>query len=86
MMAMQQGENPRRLRARLEKSGMIENLTAQIRERKAIEFVLSKAKFNEIPSEADRKGDVEAVDFAICGSGEPKEEASAETDETPEDE
>ncbi len=82
MMAIQQGENPRRLRARLEKSGMIENLTAQIRERKAIEYVLSKAEFNEIPSKSDREDDVEAVDFAICGAGDSTEEAPPADTET----
>jgi trigger factor len=40
MMAMQSGENPRRVRARLQKSGMIDNLEAQIRERKAVDVVL----------------------------------------------
>lgn len=86
MMSMQQGENPRRLRARLEKSGMIENLTAQIRERKAIEFVLSSAEFNEIPTEADRENDIEAVDFAVCGTGTPTEEPATDDDVESDDE
>lgn len=76
MMAIQQGENPRRLRARMEKSGMIENLNAQIRERKAVDFLLDKAKFTEIPSEPVREDDIEAVDFAICGSTEAEEETA----------
>jgi len=85
IMAMQQGENPRRLRARLEKSGMIENLTAQIRERKAIEFVLSKAEFNEVPAKTERDRDIEAVDYAICGTGESAEtEPEEESEESAE--
>ncbi len=85
MMAVQQGENPRRLRARLEKSGMIENLRAQIRERKAIDFVLESAEFNEIPSEPDREQDVEAVDFAICKPSESAEESQDDDTQADED-
>ena len=41
-MAEQRGESPRRVRARLEKSGVIENLEAQIRERKAVDIILDR--------------------------------------------
>lgn len=68
MMAFQSGETPRRLRARLVKTGVIENLEAQIRERKAVDVALDKAKYEESPMEDDLVGDlnVEAVDEAIC--------------------
>ncbi|NQV28580.1 MAG: trigger factor [Rhodopirellula sp.] len=68
MMAFQSGETPRRLRARLVKTGVIENLEAQIRERKAVDVALDKAKYEEVPMEDDLVGnqDVEAVDEAIC--------------------
>lgn len=68
MMSFQSGETPRRLRARLVKSGVIENLEAQIRERKAVDVALDKAKYEETPMEDDLVGDldVEAVDEAIC--------------------
>lgn len=68
MMAFQSGETPRRLRARLVKTGVIENLEAQIRERKAVDVALDKAKYDESPMEDDLVGDVdvEAVDDAIC--------------------
>ena len=51
MMAVQRGESPRRVRARLQKSGVIENLEAQIRERKAVDFILRSAQFEDVPVE-----------------------------------
>jgi len=67
MMAMQSGENPRRVRAKLQKSGMIENLEAQIRERKAVDVILDKAQFEDVPAEADDSSDdVEAVRYSLC--------------------
>lgn len=70
MMAFQSGETPRRLRARLEKTGIIENLEAQIRERKAIDIALNAAKYEEVASDVELVGDlsVEAVDDAICSA------------------
>lgn len=59
MMAMQRGENPRRIRARLEKQGLMENLAAQILERKAIDIVLDSAKYEDEPAPTD--GDSEAA-------------------------
>jgi trigger factor len=66
MMAIQSGENPRRVRSRLIKSGYIENLEAQIRERKAVDIILEHAKFKDMamPAVADRN--VEAVERSIC--------------------
>lgn len=68
LMAFQSGESPRRVRARLEKSGVIENLEAQIRERKAVDIALERAKFEEVPLEEDLVPDlnVEGVNDAIC--------------------
>ena len=68
MMAMQAGENPRRLRARLIKSGMIENLEAQVRERKAIEVILDNAEFNDVPGEPLVKAPVATLDQSVCRS------------------
>lgn len=87
MMAMQSGENPRRVRARLQKSGMIENLEAQIRERKAIDVILDQAKFNDVPAEDDdESNNVEAVRYALCqqftqAPVEEEAEVAEETDE-----
>lgn len=66
MMALQRGENPRRVRARLQKSGMIENLEAQVRERKAVDFILKSAVYVDVPPEAQPVDDVEAVSLPIC--------------------
>lgn len=49
MMAYQSGEPIRRLRARMVKSGMIENLYAQLRERKTIDHLLEKVSFEDVP-------------------------------------
>lgn len=67
-MAFQGRETPRRLRARLQKSGVIENLEAQIRERKAVDFALSKAQYKEIPmaDELVQDVNVEGVEQVIC--------------------
>ena len=67
LMAMQRGESPRRVRARLQKSGMIENLEAQICERKAVDFVLSKAEFTDAPMKKPDEDRVEAVPHSVCG-------------------
>ena len=65
-MAMSRGENVRRLRARMEKSGVIENLAAQIRERMAVDVILSKAVFEEVTMDNPRASNVEAVELEIC--------------------
>jgi trigger factor len=66
-MAMQRGESPRRVRARMEKMGLIENLEAQILERKAVDVVLEKAVFVDVPGEAGKPSDVEALELSVCG-------------------
>jgi len=66
LMAMQSGENPRRVRARLHKSGMIENLEAQIRERNTIDFILEKAKYEDVPMDDPIEDDAEAVSYSVC--------------------
>lgn len=69
MMALQRGENPRRVRARMQKTGMIDNLEAQIRERKAVDFILKSAVYEDIPAPAPVSEDLETVSLAICGAG-----------------
>lgn len=66
-MAMQRGESPRRVRARLEKTGLIENLEAQILEQKAVDVVLKQAVFIDVPGDTGKKEDVEAVELSVCG-------------------
>ena len=68
LMAYQSGETPRRLRSKLVKSGVIENLEAQIRERKAVDVALERASYKEVPMVEPLTADldVEALDEAIC--------------------
>lgn len=70
-MALQRGENPRRVRARLQKSGMIENLDAQIRERKAVDVILENANFNDVPAAPPTEPNVEALDRSVFGDTAP---------------
>ena len=51
LIAAQSGESPRRVRARLEKSGSMDVLRNQIVERKVIELILEHATFKEVPYE-----------------------------------
>jgi len=66
LMAAQAGESPRRLRARLIKSGMIENLEAQVRERKAIDVILEHAEFKDVEGEPLVAGLVATVNQSVC--------------------
>lgn len=65
-IAAQSGESPRRVRANLEKRGLMDVLRNQIIERKTIELITSQAKFTDTPFEFP-KPDTEAVDHAVCG-------------------
>lgn len=68
MMAWQSGENPRRLRSRMIKNGLIENLHAQIRERKAVDVILDNAQFKDIPMKPPFDVSIEPVDRSVCPS------------------
>jgi len=83
MMALQRGENPRRVRARLVKSGMIENLEAQIRERKAVDVILENAEFQESEMAPPTEVSVAAVNRSVCGEpvGLPEDEAEEDAGE-----
>ena len=67
-MAMQSGESPRRVRAQLEKRGLIDVLRNQIVERKVLELVQSEAKFNDLPYSPEQT-ETEAVNLAAGGRG-----------------
>ena len=68
MMAVQRGESARKVRARLQKSGVIENLEAQIRERKAVDLILRSAQFEDVAAPvATDSDDVQALSQSICG-------------------
>jgi trigger factor len=69
IMSLQAGENPRRVRARLIKSGMIENLEAQVRERKAVDVILEHANFEDVELDPPTDRDIEAIPRSICSAG-----------------
>jgi trigger factor len=66
LIAAQSGESPRRVRAQLEKRGLMDVLRNQIIERKVLELVQSEAKFKDEPYEP-QKSDTEAVAIAAGG-------------------
>ncbi len=80
-MAMQRGENPRKTRARLQRSGMVENLEAQIRERMAVDVILKSAKFTDVPMTPLVEPNVEAVSRSICSTIDVAEEAVGDEEE-----
>ncbi|MFM7137205.1 MAG: trigger factor [Planctomycetota bacterium] len=65
-IAAQSGESPRRVRASLERRGLMDVLRNQIIERKTVDLITSEAKFKDVPFEFP-KPDTEAVDHAVCG-------------------
>ena len=66
VMAYQAGENPRRVRSRMIKTGVIENLRAQIRERKAVDVILASADFTDTEMKPLVDMDTEAVSRPVC--------------------
>jgi trigger factor len=81
LLAEQNDESPRRVRARIEKQGAIDTLRNQIIERKVVDLIESQAKFEEVPH-VPAKTESSAVDFAIAGSLESIPEAKY-NNETP---
>lgn len=85
LIAMQSGESPRRVRAQIEKRGLMDVLQNQIIERKVLQLVQDNAKFADKPY-APEKLDIEALNLAI-GGGEaeasiPEAKEADETKET----
>jgi len=89
LIAAQSGETPRRVRARLEKSGRWDVLRNQIVERKVIDLILANAQFKEVPYEPETTV-AEAVDRAAGGGEaeipEAKPEQAPESAEQPQQE
>jgi trigger factor len=69
LMSLQSGESPRRVRAQIEKRGLMDVLQNQIVERKVLERVQAEAKFKDLPFEPS-KSDVEAISVAAGGDVE----------------
>ena len=82
LLAAQSDETPRRVRARLEKSGGMDVLRNQIIERKVVERILSHAKFKDVPWQPEETG-AEAIDWA-AGGGEPESDIPEAQPEGPE--
>jgi trigger factor len=68
LIAMQSGESPRRVRAQLEKRGLMDVLRNQIIERKVLEAVQKEAKFKDEKYNPE-KSDTEAISMAAGGGG-----------------
>jgi trigger factor len=83
LMAMQSGESPRRVRAQIEKRGLMDVLQNQIVERKVLESVQAEAKFKDTPFQPS-KVDAEAIAMAAGGDEaaipEAQEEAEVEAE------
>jgi len=73
LIADQSGETPRRVRARLEKSGHMDVLRNQIIERKVIDLILQHATFHDVPWQPEAL-EAEAIDRSAGGEGEAEEE------------
>jgi len=69
MMAMQSGESPRSMRAKIEKQDLMDALRNQIVERQAIGCIQAKASFNETAWKT-KQASTFAVDFAIGGASD----------------
>jgi trigger factor len=69
LIARQSGETPRRVRARLEKSGRMDVLRNHIIERKVVDLILANAQFTDVPYRPE-KVEAEALDRAAGGPSE----------------
>ena len=69
LIAMQSGESPRRVRAQLQKRGLMDTLRNQIVERKVLKMILDTATFKDVPYKTDTE-DAEALDQAAGGGDE----------------
>jgi trigger factor len=80
LMAMQSGESPRRVRAQIEKRGLMDVLQNQIVERKVLERVQSEAKFGHaVPAvEGRRRSNRDGTGGNEDAIPEAQEEAEAE--------
>jgi trigger factor len=66
LIALQSREPARRVRARIEKRGMMDALRNQIIERKVIEKITSHADFKDVKFQPE-KNETEAVEHCLCG-------------------
>jgi trigger factor len=69
LIALQSGESPRRVRAQIEKRGLMDVLQNQIVERKVLERVQAEAKFKDLPYEPTKVA-AEAISMAAGGGAD----------------
>jgi trigger factor len=69
-IAMSSGENPRRIRAKLEKQGQMDSLRNQIVERKVLDLIESEAEFTDVPDEDEGSvsDNVMALNVPVVGA------------------
>lgn len=68
LIADQSDETPRRVRARLEKKGLMDTLRNQIVERKVIELIEQHAEFRDVPYNP-QQDEVAALSYTAAGAG-----------------
>ncbi|WP_075084791.1 trigger factor [Mariniblastus fucicola] len=66
-IAAQQNDSPRRVRARLERSGQMDSLRNMIIEGKVIDMITEAASFEATKYEQEQQSTVEAIDFFAAG-------------------
>ncbi|MCS7305032.1 MAG: trigger factor [Thermoguttaceae bacterium] len=74
LIAMETGETPRRVRARLEKAGLMDVLRNQVIENKVIQRILEHAQFKEVPYQPKRE---ETFALAVPLTGPPPTPSAA---------
>jgi trigger factor len=67
LIAEQSDESPRKVRARLEKRGLMDTLRNQIIERKVIELIQQHAEFRDVPY-TPQQNTVAAVTYTVAGT------------------
>ena len=66
-IAAQQNDSPRRVRARLERTGQMDSLRNMIIEGKVIDMITEQASFDASAYEPEKESTVEAIDFFAAG-------------------
>jgi trigger factor len=74
MIATSNNENPRRVRARMEKQGQLDTLRNQIIERKVIDLIQGEAEFTDVPLDEDGPSSDHVMALKVPVAGALKEE------------
>ncbi|MCY2939685.1 MAG: trigger factor [Planctomycetota bacterium] len=77
-IAAREGESARRVRARMEKDDLIDALAAELLERKAIDFIMDGAEFEEVPLELVDRSSPEVATSDAQAVSEAGDEPAAE--------